>query len=326
MLITATLGLFPAISCAADFPMPAPGQTVIGEVRQIQARYEDTLSDIARKYDLGYREIVAANPGVDPWLPGEGTVITVPTRFILPPGPRTGLVINLAELRLYYYPPSGDRVITHPLGIGREGWATPTGQMHIVEKKPDPSWRVPLSIREEHAARGDILPEVVPPGPDNPLGRYALRLSRTQYLLHGTNQPWGVGMRVSHGCIRLFPEDIEALFPLVSEGTPVRIINQPYKAGWFGGALFVEAHPPLSEQQNAEGNNLTPLVKAIITAYGDARPSRLDWKQAQKIAAQHTGIPTPLSRTVASKEIRPRQDKTNILSRFMSVDTALKIR
>lgn len=324
-MIAALLGLFAAAGHAADFPLPPPGQAVIGKVLRVQTRYEDTLSDIARKYDLGYREIVAANPGVDPWLPGKGAVITVPTRFILPPGPRTGIVINLAELRLYYYPPGEDRVVTHPLGIGREGWATPTGNMHIVAKKPNPSWRVPKSIREEHAARGDILPEVVPPGPDNPLGRYALRLNRTQYLLHGTNQPWGVGMRVSHGCIRLYPEDIEALFPRVSVGTPVRIINQPYKVGWFGDTLFVEAHPPLSEQLGAEGNNLTPLVKAIITAYGDAKPGALNWKRVQRIALEQTGVPTPLNRVLAHNGSGPGREKRASLPGFMSMERALDL-
>lgn len=288
------LGIFSTVGHTADYPLPSPDQDVIGSIQHVQAHYEDTLSDIARNHNLGYREIVAANPKTDPWLPGEGTVITVPTRFILPPGPRKGIVINLAELRLYYYLPGEERVVTHPLGIGREGWSTPTGTMRVVEKKPNPSWRVPKSIREEHAAKGDPLPEIVPPGPGNPLGRFALRLSHTQYLLHGTNQPWGVGMRISHGCIRLYPEDIASLFPLVPIGTSVRIINQPYKAGWLGSTLFIEAHPPLSEQFKEKGNNLTPLIRAITYAYGTKRPSTADLRQAQKIAMEHTGVPTPV--------------------------------
>ncbi|VAX11625.1 ErfK/YbiS/YcfS/YnhG family protein [hydrothermal vent metagenome] len=295
----AAIGLFPAIGYTATFTLPPPGQDLIGSVKYIQARYEDTLSDIARSHDLGYREIVAANPEVDPWLPGAGTTVIVPSSFILPPGPRKGIVINLAELRLYYYPPGGEQVITHPLGIGREGWSTPTGTMEVVAKKRNPSWRVPKSIREEHAAKNDPLPELVPPGPDNPLGRFALRLSNTRYLLHGTNQPWGVGMRVSHGCIRLYPEDIQTLFPMVPVGTSVRIINQPYKAGWLDGTLFVEAHAPLSEQIEEKGNDLTPLTMAIIGVYGDSKPSTTDWQQAQEIAKRHSGVPIPISQSLA---------------------------
>jgi L,D-transpeptidase ErfK/SrfK len=302
------LGLLPILANAGSFPLPPEGEDVVGEVIQTQSRYEDTLLDIARNHDLGYREIVAANPDVDPWLPGEGTPITLPTRFILPPGPREGIIINLAELRLYYFPPDSDQVITHPLGIGREGWTTPTGSMQIIEKIPNPAWRVPASIKAEHEANGDPLPDVVPPGPDNPLGAFAMRLSNPQYLIHGTNQPWGVGMRVSHGCIRLYPEDIETLFPQVAKNTPVRIINEPYKAGWLGSTLYIEAHPPLSEQTSG-GLSLTPLIKAILDSYGEEQKPVLDWDQARRIAEQHNGIPTPLQGNVAHNENRPGEEK-----------------
>jgi L,D-transpeptidase ErfK/SrfK len=234
--------------------------------------------------------------------------VNLPTQFILPPGPREGIVINLAELRLYYYPPGEGRVITHPLGIGREGWSTPTGEFKITTKTPNPTWRPPETIRAEHAANGDPLPEVVPPGPDNPLGAYAMRLSNPQYLIHGTNRPWGVGMRVSHGCIRLYPEDIKTLFPQVAKGTPVRIINAPYKAGWLNGMLFIEAHPPLSEQL-ADGASLTPLIQAVLAAHGEGSQANLDWEQVRGIAKQHNGVPTPLMGSVVSDADRPEGEK-----------------
>jgi L,D-transpeptidase ErfK/SrfK len=274
---------------ALTFPLPPPGEDLVGKIIEVTTRYEDTFSDIGRSNGLGYTEMVEANPDVDPWLPGEGSRVVLPTQFILPPGPREGVVINLAELRLYYYPKGKDQVITHPLGIGREGWSTPVGQARVTRKAANPSWTPPDSIRQEYAERGEPLPAVVKPGPDNPLGRHAIYLSMSGYLMHGTNKPYGVGMRVSHGCIRLYPEDIASLFEEIPAGTPVRIINEPYKAGWLGGHLYVEAHQPLSEQRQ-EGVNLTPMVTAIIgvTGEGDARP---DWKLIRQAMEEQRGIP-----------------------------------
>lgn len=238
---------------------------VIGEVRTARVKPGETLLDIARRYDLGYDEIVAANPGVDPWLPHPGSRIVIPTQFILPMAPRRGLVINLAARRLFFYPqqPQGEaaQVITHPLGIGREGWHTPLVQTKIVSKQVNPSWRVPPSIRAEHAQDGEVLPAVVPPGPDNPLGTRALRLGIPGYLIHGTNKPAGVGMRVSHGCLQLYPEDIEALFEQVPVNTPVVIVDQPYLVGRHKGLVFLEAH-------------------------GDAKLDRQDLEKAQKQVRQ----------------------------------------
>ena len=273
----------------------------------IDAVYEDTFSDIGRIYDLGYEELRAANPGVDPWLPGAGTRIQLPMRFILPPGPREGVVINLPELRLYYYPKGEQRVITHPLGIGREGWETPTGQASVTRKTHKPTWRPPQSIRDEHAAMGDPLPEVVGPGPGNPLGEYAIYLSMAGYLLHGTHKPYGVGMRVSHGCIRLYPEDIETLFARLPVGTPVRIIDEPFKAGWSQGTLYVEAHPPLSEQLEARGQNLTPLVSAVVRALG-TRGFKPDWPRIESVAADQTGFPIPVGGMPSKPQDTPLQE------------------
>ncbi len=237
---------------AAVYPLPPDDVDLIGQVQIVQAQPEDTLLDIARRYSLGYEEIVMANPGVDRWLPGAGTEVMLPTRYILPNAPREGIVLNVSEMRVYYYPKPkpGDQpvVMTYPVSIGRMDWHTPLGTTKVVAKKKDPDWRPPESIKLEHAEAGDPLPDVVPAGPDNPLGQYALRLGIPGYLIHGTNRPYGIGLRVTHGCVRMYPEDIENLFPQVPVGTPVHIVNQHLKAGWLAGALFAEFHDPLEEQ------------------------------------------------------------------------------
>ena len=280
------------------FPLPAAGTDIIGELQVTTSRYEDTLADIARRYDLGYEEIVAANPGVDPWLPGKGTQVVLPTQFVLPGGVRQGIVLNLASMRLFYYPKSGPNkpaeVITHPVGIGREGWQTPQGKAYITEKIANPPWTVPESVLREHAEQGDPLPSVVPPGPDNPLGEFALRLSLPGYLIHGTNKPWGVGIRVSHGCVRLYPEDIARLYPEVPVGTPVRIINEPYLAGWRNGQLYLEAHQPLSEDTRRWKGSLKPLEKAVAAKAANV-PLKINWEKAGIIAREARGIPIPIA-------------------------------
>jgi L,D-transpeptidase ErfK/SrfK len=279
------------------FSLPPRGTDIVGELRVTRSSREDTLSDIARRHDLGYEEIVAANPGVDPWLPGEGTRIVLPTWFVLPPGPRKGLVLNLASMRLFYYPKpaSGEpaTVITHPIGIGREGWVTPSGKTKIAAKTEHPAWFVPASVRAEHAREGDPLPAVVPPGPDNPLGDYAMRLDIPNYLIHGTNKPYGVGMRVSHGCVRLYPEDIASLFPRVPVGTPVRIVNLPYLAGRRDGTLYLEAHPPLEEQARRWGDSLKPMQTVVRKA--DGKSGDVDWVRAARVAREARGFPVPIS-------------------------------
>jgi len=231
-----------------------PGSDVVGRVQVTVARHEDTLPDLARRFNVGYEEIVRANPEVDPWLPGEGTRIVLPTRFVLPDAPREGLVFNLAAMRMFYYPPREHpdaplEVITHPIGIGKVGWSTPEGRTKIVSRVKDPTWTPPRSVREEHAKNGDPLPPKVPPGPENPLGRHMMRFDWPSYLMHGTNKPYGVGMRVSHGCIRLYPEDIATLFELVPVGTQVTVVNQPYLLGWDGGTLLVQAYGPLEDDE-----------------------------------------------------------------------------
>ncbi|MGI9320887.1 MAG: L,D-transpeptidase family protein [Thiogranum sp.] len=279
------------------FLLPPEGVDIVGNVQVTAARHEDTLLDIARRYDLGYEEIIAANPGVDPWLPGKDTNVVLPTQFILPGQEREGLVLNLASMRLFYFPKPEPgqpaEVITHPIGIGREGWRTPQGTTRITQKIEKPAWTVPESVRREHVRQGDPLPQIVPPGPDNPLGEFAMRLSRPQYLIHGTNKPWGVGIRVSHGCVRLYPEDISRLFPQVPVGTPVRIINEPYVVGRHDGLLYLEAHAPLSEDARRWKGSLEPMQKAVETKAADFTVE-VNWQKARKIAGQARGIPLPV--------------------------------
>ena len=280
------------------FLLPPEGTDIVGNIQVTVTLKKDTLIDIARRYDLGYEEILAANPGVDPWLPGENTSVVLPTQFILPGEKRQGLVLNLASMRLFYFPQPEPgqpaEVITHPIGIGREGWNTPKGTTRITQKIENPSWTVPNSVRREHARMGQPLPPIIPPGPDNPLGEFAMRLSLPQYLIHGTNKPWGVGIRVSHGCVRLYPEDISRLFPQVPVGTQVRIINEPYIAGWRDGQLYLEAHEPLVEEIRQWKGSLAPMKKAVATKAARL-PVEVNWKKARKIARKARGIPVPVS-------------------------------
>jgi L,D-transpeptidase ErfK/SrfK len=284
---------------------------VVGEVQVIRARYEDTFVDIARAYDLGFDELVDANPGVDPWLPGAGTLVVLPTRFILPDAPRDGIVLNIGTKRIFFYPKvaAGESpvVITHPVGIGRDGWATPIGTTTVVAKVKDPVWTVPPSIRKEHADAGDPLPAQVKAGPDNPLGAFALRLGFPSYLIHGTNKPSGIGMRVSHGCVQLFPEDIESLFSEVAVGTPVRIVNQPRLVGWQAGNLYLEVHPALEDDQR----NLQAL---------------LDKRLAEALRQRKSGAAQDVPQNVARKQGQkqsPKQGQNAVKVVPVGVDAGL---
>ena len=277
-----------------DFVLTTPGQSVIGEPQVVFARDEDTLSDLAREYGLGYDEIIAANPGVDPWLPGKGTPILLPTQFVLPDVDRSGVVLNIASKRLFYFPLPDDgekqRVLTYPIGIGRVGWETPLGETTVVSKAKDPHWWVPASVRREHAEMGDPLPSVVPPGPDNPLGHRVLKLDMPGYLIHGTNAPYGVGMRVSHGCVRLYPENIELLYDLIAIGEAVTILNEPYLFGRAGGALFFEAHEPLEDDTVSPEERLATLLDAQVDAAGQPLNEHLR-NHVMDVAANPRGLP-----------------------------------
>lgn len=316
---------------AEVYEMPADGNDVIGAVTTVDARAEDTLLDIARRHGLGYEDIVRANPDVDTWLPGEGTEVVLPTRYVLPPGPRSGIVLNLAEYRMYYFPTpkAGEPaiVMTYPMSIGRMDWETPLGRTKIIAKVRNPSWYTPESVRAEHAADGRPLARIVPAGPDNPLGEYAMRLGLPGYLIHGTNRPAGVGMRVTHGCVRMFPEDIGFLFGQVKLNTPVRIINEPVKMGWDNDELVVEVHrtlefvPPAvadtveesdqtdqaatDAEMNEEEIVVAPPVRNAMTALTEQyvlatnlTPGRLDWDVAEQMLERADGIPAIAGRKI----------------------------
>ena len=282
---------------ALRYVLDESGATLIGEIVTTEAGERDTLLDIARLYGFGYQDLKLVNPELDTWLPGQGQEVILPAQFVLPAARQEGIVLNIPEMRLYYYPPPAKgqprEVLTYPLGIGREGWATPYIATRIIEKKVRPSWYPPESIRREHAEAGDPLPKVVRPGPDNPLGDYAMRLGRPEYLIHGTNKPYGIGMRVSHGCIRLYPEDIEALFAEVTLKTPVNIINQPYKLGVKDEVIYLEAHPFLQEDSEQYQNNLTSVVSLLIDMAG-GRNYELDWDKAHEAISQPTGLPVAI--------------------------------
>ena len=288
---------------AAEYLLPANGDNVIGRNSTAIAAREDTLFDVARRHGVGYEEILAANPGVDPWLPGDGTEILIPGRLILPDAPRTGIVVNLPEHRLYYYPRAkkGEAPVvrTYPISVGKMDWKTPIGTTHIASKQAMPSWYPPASVLKEHEERGDPLPKVVPPGPDNPLGEYAMRLAIPggAYLIHGTNKPAGVGMQVTHGCIRLYPEDIAELFPLVPVKTQVNLIDQTNKVGWQRGTLYVERHAPLEGTDNPADTDPAVMDKLITTAIA-GHSVEVDWAGARRLFEQATGVPVPLSTPV----------------------------
>jgi L,D-transpeptidase ErfK/SrfK len=282
---------------AASYSLPENGDDVIGAVTALTLTYEDTIAAIAEKYGIGYRELVDANPDVDPWLPGEGTRIQLPTAYVLPSAPREGLVINVAEYRIYYYPPGANKVVTFPVGVGRMDFPTPLIKTRVVTRIANPSWTPTESARREHAEMGDPLPFVVPPGPQNPLGHLALQLGVPGYFIHGTNKPFGVGQMVSHGCIRLYPGHIETLAGLVPNGTPVFVVNEPYKVGWRSGELYAEAHKDLYT-----ANRRTDLVRKIIVATQSAAEDGTDdgatsisWQRVDKLGANLTGVPVRVS-------------------------------
>jgi L,D-transpeptidase ErfK/SrfK len=288
----------------------APGQDVVGVVQVVKAGKEDTLTDIARRFNVGYEEILAANPKVDPWLPGEGREIVVPTQFILPDAPRTGIVINIAAMRVFYYPTPkhGEHqvVYTHPIGIGKVGWRTPEGVTKIVRRQKDPTWRVPVSVRKEHHENGDDLEPVIGPGPDNPLGKYAFYLEWPSYLIHGTNKPAGVGLRSSHGCIRLYPEDIEQFFAMVPVGTQVRVVNQPFVFGWREGQLYMQAYEVLEDDSrdwaHAEKKLLSKSLAARLQQEVRAHHEQVDWDLVAHLAHSPRAVPVPITANDASAE------------------------
>lgn len=287
--ITRTIFLFlllvliiPAAGADAKIFALSPVQRLVGAVSTCTVQEGESLIEIARKFDLGYNAIIEANPGLDPFVPGDGVTVTIPSHWILPSVvSRTGIVINLSEFRLYYFFGQADSrfVQTFPVGVGSEGHETPLGVFKIVEKTANPAWYVPKSIQLENPS----LPKVVPPGPDNPLGTHALRLSNRSVLLHGTNRPFAVGRRDSHGCLRLYPEDIPILFMLVPAGTPVTIVRQPIKVEVEANRVYMEVHKdPYAEVTLQDAANLL-IQRGLL--------GRVDIQKMREVFRKKDGIP-----------------------------------
>ena len=307
-----------AAPAAPALPLPSaterfelePGQSVVGEVQVVTAGKDDTLTDVARRFNVGYEEVLRANPKLDPWLPGEGHEIIVPTQFVLPNAPYNGVVINIAAMRIYYFPPvkKGERVVvlTHPIGIGKVGWKTPEGVTKIVRRQKDPTWRVPVSVLKEHHDNGEDLDPVIGPGPDNPLGKYAFYLQWPSYLIHGTNKPAGVGLRSSHGCIRLYPEDIEQFFNMIPDKTEVRVVNQPFLFGWANGQLYLQPLDVLEDDQRdwskAQRKLLGKSLSAALLQQLKTNHQQIDWDRVATLTHDPRGIAVPVSTADASLE------------------------
>lgn len=279
---------------ALIFNMPKEHTNVVGEVYMVYLEPGQSLRQLAREHNMGYEEIVRANQHINPWKPKAWSKVLIPSSFILPNTRHEGIVINLPEMRLYYFPKDSDTMVTFPIGVGRQGWQTPTGMTKVLDKRKDPKWYVPESIKEHMAEKGVFLPDIVEAGPDNPLGAYALKLQLPGYLIHGTNKPFSVGKRSSSGCIRMYPEDIEQLFHMVSEGEKVRIINQPYKAGWYQEDLYIESHKPFWDQlpTNPKHDSL-----GIVVEYANKqRGVSVDWESAYTVHEKFTGYPQLITR------------------------------
>ena len=313
----------PVVQEAPPSPPPPPApqatskfeiddhQDVIGTLQEVAAGKDDTLTDIARRFNLGYEELLRANPKVDPWLPGVGRTIVLPTRFVLPDAPREGVVVNIAAMRIFYFPPrkAGQKqvVYTHPIGIGKVGWSTPEGTTKIIRKQKDPVWHVPVSVMKEHKENDDPLPSsVIGPGPDNPLGNRAFYLTWAGYLIHGTNKPAGVGLRSSHGCMRLYPEDIQEFFEMVPVGTQVHVVNQPFVFGWTDGQLVMQSLGSLEDdrrdwkkaQQKLLAKSLSPAVQKELKAHN----ATVDWERVMQLAHQPDGLVVPVTSPVSDHD------------------------
>ena len=297
------LALFSALQAstmqvsAAVYPVPGNDDTIVGQLQYVIAHKSDTLVDLARHFDVGFNEITSVNPTIDPWLPQQGALVVIPSRFVLPAKPWRGIIVNLAEMRLFYFPEpehsAGARLVyTFPLGVGRYSWPTPLGAYHVVDKIKDPVWTVPASVQHEAKSEGISMPAQVPPGDDNPLGRYALLLNEKGYLIHGTNKPFGIGRRVSHGCLRLYPEDIERLFRHVPRGTPVRIEDTAVEFGQYGGVLYVESNRAGTRKVR---NHLSTESISQMVAMTKTPLTKREWARISHSLEQSLSIPIPVT-------------------------------
>lgn len=317
--------LFWVISClgsawATEYPLREDGADIFGQVERIRTRYEDTLIQVARRYSLGFEELLRVNQGVDPWLPGEGTEILIPGQRLLPPGEREGIVVNLPEHRLYYFPTPKQNepatVLTYPVSVGKMDWRTPIGSTKIVRKQQNPSWTPPESVHEERRRLGEPpLPSVVPPGRDNPLGAHAMRLAIPggSYLIHGTNNPDAVGMAVTHGCLRMYPEDIATLFERVPIGTKVTLIDEPVKMTKIDGEVWLEVHPPIDDQGRATTVSLENFEGKLDALLG-ASEVVINWDIALEALREARGIPVIIGLELLPEDTSPtetNQPETN---------------
>lgn len=274
-----------------------PDSDIIGARHTVIVKKQDTLQGIARRFDVAITELILANPHVNPKNITINTKLVIPTEFILPSGPREGIVLNLAEFRIYHFSDDQHIVNTFPVGIGRMGWQTPIGETKIIRKREKPTWVPPDSIRDYYSDKGTILPDSIPPGADNPLGDYAMNLAWPNYLIHGTNVPSSVGLRSSSGCIRMYPEDIKQLFKLTAINTKVRVIHEPLKIGKKGNQLYLEVHESFKEKYyNDENCTEQELLEKIIGEYYARFKNRIDWSNAHKSIQKATGYPVDISR------------------------------
>jgi len=311
LFLGGTLLLGSTSAVAVEYELRGDGGDIFGRVERIRSRYQDTLIELAQRYSLGYEELLRVNKGVDPWLPGEGTQIVIPGKRLLPPGGREGIVVNLPEHRMYFFPQPKDddpaKVLTFPVSVGKMDWQTPIGVTKVVAKQQDPPWYPPLSVREEHAARGDPLPTVVPPGPDNPLGAHALRLNIPggSYLIHGTNNPDAVGMAVTHGCLRMYPQDVARLFDLVPVGTKVSLINEPLKMTRVDGEVWIEVHPPIDAQGQSTTVRLEDFSARLDSLLGEAEVA-INWDIAIEALREASGIPVMIGLELVPEEAQTK--------------------
>ena len=280
------------------------GSDIVGRIQTVVVKKGDTLHSIAREHDLGYLEMVEANPKINPNKKLiVGTELVLPTEYILPQAERNGIVINLAELRVYYFSPDGETVTTHPVGIGRQGWRTPIGETKIIRKREHPTWTPPDSIRAAEEDRGVDLPDVIPAGPHNPLGEYAMNLGWNGYLMHGTNVPDSIGTRSSHGCMRMYPEDIKNLFGLVDVGTKVQVIYEPFKIGVKNGELYLEAHELFPDDYyNPNNEDSFSLLQETVKNENYPHGSQINWDEAKQLIDATYGYPVNITGTAKIPE------------------------
>jgi L,D-transpeptidase ErfK/SrfK len=305
--LLAFLALLCLPALATTYPMPAPGNDIIGQVLVVHPQSGETLASLGLRYGMSYHEMIEANPTINKSVAlRHGQKIVIPAQFILPPVEfRKGIVVNMAELRLYYFPPGGQYVMTFPVAMGRDQWRSPVIATSVSWKEPNPIWRVPDSIRDyTFENTGKVLPDQVLPGPDNPLGPFAIHLAAAGYLIHGNNSPTSIGKFVSSGCIRMRNEDITTLYPLVKVGTPVYIIHYPNKVGWFNGNLYLESQVPVELDDQPSNLNQTSVESAVDSELTN-KTAVINWDTVKQVTEQHRGIPEQIgysAKTQASSD------------------------